>query len=194
MNEVAICVATFGSYETWWPLASRALNSARDQTVPAELHYTHGPTLAQARNALALEASAEWLVFLDADDELDPRYVEMMLAGSGDIRQPSTLGIVDGRPDSAPVLLPAKPLETGNYVVIGAMIRRTDFLAVGGFDEWPMWEDWALWLKMTRRLGSSIVAVPDAVYRVHVRPGSRNQSLPQAEQVRLFREIERSCA
>lgn len=130
-------------------------------------------SLQEARNQPALAASTEWLCFLDADDELDARYVEAMLAGSGDIRQPATLGVVDGVEDDFPVVIPRRPLAVSNFVVVGAFVRTELFQRVGGFDDFTAFEDWDLWRRCVNE-GAVIVPVPEAIYRIHVRPGSRN--------------------
>jgi GT2 family glycosyltransferase len=120
-------------------------------------------------------AISEWLVFLDGDDELDFHYNEAMVAGTGDIRRPATLGIVDGIEDDGPVMIPRSDMRYRNCVVIGAMIRRADFLAVGGFADLEALEDYDLWIRMIRA-GARIGDVPKAIYRVNVTPVSRNQN------------------
>lgn len=175
MNDVTIIIPIFGDLERWAPLAQRALVSALDQTVPAaDVVLSVADTLRDARNRPALAAETEWLCFLDADDELDPRYVEAMLAGTGDLRQPATLGIVDGKEDAFPVVIPTKPLLDGNYIVVGAFVRRKIFESAGGFIELPAYEDWDLWIRCWLE-GAVITTCPEAIYRVHVLPDSRNQ-------------------
>jgi glycosyltransferase involved in cell wall biosynthesis len=192
-GDVTVVIATFGDIAVWQKRAQRAVDSVLKQSVqPVELVIKHGVSLADARNHGAQAARSEYLIFLDADDELDGRYIEFMLQGEGDIRQPSTLGIVDGRLDPFPVLIPKKDLLQGNYVVIGAMIRREDFISVGGFHDYPIYEDWDLWLRMTRGLGSVIVPVPDAIYRIHVSEKSRNNQ-ERDMQVKYYNEIRRKA-
>lgn len=147
------------------------------QTIESEVLRSHASTLQDARNNGAEEATGEWLVFLDADDELDVGYVEAMLDGDGDIRQPSTLGIVDGQPDDYPVLIPRRNLLEANFLVIGSMVRRSLFLDVGGFDDYPILEDWGLWLKLWIE-GAQIGSAPEAIYRVHVNQHGRNNHEP----------------
>lgn len=175
--EATIIIATYGGSE-WARLAEKATASAREQTVPAQVIPLHAQTLAQARNSAAYMASTEWLIFCDADDTLDPRYVEKMLEPLDDstLRQPSTLGVYpDGAEDSTPVLIPARPLDQSNYLVIGSMCKREAFLDVGGFDDsLPVLEDWDLWLRLWKA-GAVIGARPEAIYRVGVNPNSRNQ-------------------
>lgn len=93
-KEVTVVVATYGDV-SWVKKAIKASRSVDEQTIAVEAIYSHGDSLHQARNSGAALAKSEWLIFLDADDALDPGYVEAMLAGSGDLRQPATIGMYD---------------------------------------------------------------------------------------------------
>jgi glycosyltransferase involved in cell wall biosynthesis len=175
-ETVGVVVATFGDWEKWHAIGQRAVASIKAQTRPPDFFvWPHGETLAEARNFGAAELRTDWLIFLDADDELDHGYVESMLAAEGDIRRPATLGVYEnGTQDAEPVMIPRRDIDTANYIVIGAMCRREMFLAAGGFPELPILEDWALWRAMVKA-GATVVDVPDAIYRVSVRSDSRNQ-------------------
>lgn len=180
-GNVGVVVATYGD-QSWEDLAQRACESAHRQTVPvkvAHIHQKGTPALGDVRNAgaLSLWGQVDWFVFLDGDDELAPDYVERMLAGTGDIRQPSTLGVrPDGVEDAKPVLLPKRRLIDQNYIVIGALVDAEKFFEVNGFLDYPIYEDWDLWLRMYIS-GATISAVPEAVYKVHVREDSRNNNV-----------------
>jgi hypothetical protein len=165
-------------YKKWFPLGRRAMLSVSGQ--PADAIRIHGDSLASARNQAGHDAWTEWLIFLDADDELSPGYVEAMLKAAesgGDIFKPATLGVVDGVEDDEPVMIPKRDLLRSNHIVIGAMVRRELFEAAGGFRELPSLEDWDLWLRLVLEFDAEVVEVPDAVYRVHVQPDSRNQNV-----------------
>lgn len=173
--DVSIIVGTFGDYR-WANRGRDAVRKVERTEFVRDSILAHGKTLAQARNDGAGVARTEWLIFLDADDELAPGYVDAMLAGEGDIRKPATLGVYpDGSEDDEPVVIPERDLEVANHIVIGAMCRRDLFLKVGGFAELPALEDWHLWRRMVKA-GATIGTVPEAVYRVGVNPNSRNQN------------------
>jgi len=186
VNEVTI-VATFGDIK-WMRIAERAVRSAERQTVKAPVIYRHGKTLHSARNIAAGAATTKWLIFLDADDELDEHYVEAMLAGTGDVRQPSTLGIVKGKEDPFPVMIPAKHLLSGNYLVVSSMMEWDRFQKVGGFEPWPIYEDWSLFIRLWLD-GAVITQVPDAILRMNIDPKGRNHGPSQAEKNKYFEII-----
>lgn len=170
-------IGTFGDKDVWDVLAERAIASAINQTVrPYTVIRSHQDDLAMARNYGAAASEADWLIFLDADDELDPHYIEAMLRGTGDIRQPMTLGVVDGVEDDFPVMIAPKAggFMVGNHLIIGCMVRRELFEIAGGFDgDLPVLEDWDLWIRC-QLAGATVGQAPDAIYRVHVRTHSRN--------------------
>jgi len=201
-EAVDVVIASYGRFEDWEPLVNRALKSVYFQTVtdPAfsgqritggvcQIHDEHAVNISPVRNQGAAGGTAEWLIFLDADDELDSHYVEEMLKGGGDIRQPSTLGVhPDGHEDDYPVLIPRRhSFMIGNHLVIGCMIRREQFNAVGGFRDLPCLEDWDLFIRL-RLAGATVGECPKAIYRVHVRPDSRNRDT--GLHARVYAEIQ----
>lgn len=189
-HPVTIVIATFGD-DRWQRLAmSRAFPSAAAQG--CDVLTSHGPSLHVARNRGAADAAkAEWLVFLDADDELAPGYVDALLAAGGDLRAPAVQYVhKDGTADE-PVLLDDRDIERMNPCVIGTMIRRNVFLRLGGFQDWPAWEDWDLFLRAVRRERAVIEHVPEAVYRAHVSTDSRNHTVPDPRG--LMRRIKASA-
>jgi glycosyltransferase involved in cell wall biosynthesis len=176
MDSVDVVIATFGDKDLWDILAARAVASAENQTIQPGIIRSHEDSLAQARNYGAAQSLADWLIFLDADDELDPYYIEAMLLGTGDIRQPMTIGVTEGVEDDYPVLIAPKPggFLVGNHLVIGSMVRRDLFDISGGFDDQlPVLEDWEFFIRAAL-CGGKIGVAEKAIYRVHVRQGSRN--------------------
>jgi hypothetical protein len=196
-SDVTIIIPLFPECpdDRWASLAMRSSQSAAAQSVaPAAVMVSFGDTLAAARNTGAAGACTEWLIFLDADDELHHGYVEAMLAGTGDVRQPSTLGVgLDGAEDDEAVLIAPHPggLLTGNHIVIGAMVRRSLFCDVGGFRELPAAEDWDLWIRCWLE-GATLGTCPDAIYRVHTSPAGRNTA--SAATTDAYHQVRRAYA
>lgn len=195
-ERIAVVIATFGDRAKWMPLVQRASASVSAQLRPADyVIWSHEDTLQHARNwGAAQTQDADWFVFLDADDELDPLYLLAMERATQDIGpcicRPRTLGVVDGVEDDEAVFIPERNLDVANYIVIGAMVPALEFFTFGGFADYPMLEDWALWRTLVRA-GIPVVDVPDAIYRIHVRENSRNtdEQLHREVYARIRQEI-----
>lgn len=194
MSSISVIIGTYG--EPCWPelALERAVPTVTGQIHgPVSTHLIHGATLAEARNQGADAAKGEWLCFLDADDELDQYYLAAManriqhLPEGKWLLQPASLGVVDGVEDPFPTVIPRRALIDANYLIIGTLVRRDQFLAVGGFDDWPYAEDWDLWLRCWID-GAESIEVPDAIYRVHVNTAGRN-NCNRAQQVQVYNQI-----
>jgi glycosyltransferase involved in cell wall biosynthesis len=187
--EVTVIVGTFGEPK-WAALArERAVPSAEPQA--SDVIHVHRATLAAARNAGAELASTEWLCFLDADDELTPGYMDAMARVAADLRGPAVEYVRPGGHAAPPKMWPEVDLADGNYLVIGTLVRRDMFLQVGGFRDWPLYEDWCLWQRCWLA-GATVAQVPDAIYRAHVRPTSRNRAPSRDERLHWHHEIRRA--
>lgn len=197
--DVTIAIGTYGDQE-WLRLANeRALPSAEAQGVP--VIHRHGTTLAQARNEALALVETEFVVNLDADDELEPGYVKAMLAAEGDVRVPRVSCYREGRPIRGGVFMPrvwrhrhdctADCLQFGSWIVVGAAIRTELARRIGGWREYEVYEDFDLFQRLWLA-GADIQRVPKAVYRQHLREGSRNHSLPKARMNAIHEEIERA--
>jgi glycosyltransferase involved in cell wall biosynthesis len=174
---ISICIATFGD-EAWAELAwSRAYPSALGQT--DDIVVYHGSSLAQARNTAAEMAKGDWLVFLDADDELCPGYIAEMtfqldiLAYWDESTKCLFAPAMQHPGQRVPTIPNLGKWPSANECCIGTMWPRKLFLALGGFRELPSLEDWDAALRAVKA-GARIVHVPAAVYCAHVTLGSRN--------------------
>lgn len=178
MFDATIIVATFGP-DKWIDLANeRAIPSAHRVAEVGDVIHVHGETLALARNEGAAQAHSDWLVFLDADDELDFEYFlqaerKLKMEPEADIMVPNVQYIHDDVED-IPVRLGPFKLRDMNYIVVGAPVRKVIFDKAGGFWGERGWEDWSLWLRADH-LGANIVPCPRAIYRAHMNRKGRNQ-------------------
>ncbi len=163
--DVTLIVATFGS-DDW---AAMGESTARRHGAA----HVHGPTLATARNQAAQRATTEWLIYLDADDSLAPGYVDAMSAATGDLRAPRLLFAHDSGRVTEPFDLTRRDIRRTNPCAIGTAVRRADVLAVGGWRDWPAFEDFDLFRRIWLA-GGRIEHVPDALYIARKRAGSRN--------------------
>lgn len=196
MFDVSVIVATFGA-NSWQRLARRrAIPSAEALGVP--VIYAHDSTLARARNAGLRQAETEFVIHLDADDELDSGYVEAMSTGNADLRAPSRLDIdFHGAPMKGPYMprvwaheheCTGECLRAGNWMVIGTCVRTELLRSVGGWEEFGWSEDWAAWARCYRA-GGTVEAIPAAIYRAFRSRRSRNRVSPKVAE-RWHREIE----
>lgn len=171
--DVTVVVATFGD-RAWFDLAAeRAVPSAEQHDVPVV--HAHAGTLHDARNQGVAQVRTEWVCHLDADDELEPDYFRWMGDAHGDLRAPA-VRYVRRVGQAAPAKIPGPvDLRDGNWLVIGTCVRTELVRAVGGWRDWPMYEDWDLWLRCWLA-GAAPEPVPRAVYRAWVRADSRNRA------------------
>jgi GT2 family glycosyltransferase len=180
---ISVIVATYGDPE-WLELARSRARPSLDGQGATEIIMVHDPdgTCASSRNAAADQATSEWLLFLDADDEFAPGYVGAMrraLERQADGKQvlltPAVQQIRKGRPAKPFFFDRGISLRDDNWLVVGTLIRRDLFMQVGGFSEYPHgFEDFALWSKCYRA-GAEVVKVPDAVYRYFWNPQSKHK-------------------
>lgn len=136
-----------------------------------------------ARNAALTLAGGTWIIFLDADDELAPHHLAMMLAASRGEPEADILhcgwrrmaGKQPWRDTHAARRLTDPMLETARacpFAIHAALTRRQPIVDVGGFDPaLRIAEDWDLWQRLARS-GARFVPVENIIADVHVEPRS----------------------
>ena len=144
-------------------------------TVPALLlQNAWNRGLGATRNALFGAARGEYVLALDADNEVYPSAISKLAAAlDGDPDAVFAYPILEVHEDGLPVTLfgyqPWEPerLRAGNYIDALALIRRQDAIDLGGYTEDLRlygWEDYDLWCRVAdrRRYG---VHVPEILAR-----------------------------
>lgn len=186
--DVTVVVATFGEH-SWVDLANeRAIPSAAALDVPVV--HVHRDTLHEARNIGLDAVTTHWVCHLDADDELEPGYFDAMERGTADLRAPAVRYVL-ARREADPKVLEGPGMADGNHLVVGTLARADMLRAVGGWRDWPFYEDWDLWQR-SWLIGATIETIPDAVYRAHVRRGSRNRAPSRRRQEEVHHAIRRA--
>jgi len=194
MFDVTIAVPTYGGSE-WRDLAQhRAIPSATGQ---APALHVHSKTLMDARNEILERVQSEWIIYLDADDELAPGYVEAMSKGIADIRAPYVQYIRSGNKTHPKILRVAghshicttECLEFGNWIVIGAAVRTQMLRDIGGWRDFTWSEDWDTWLRCWKDQQATAESVAGAIYMAHVRLDSRNRSPKKFEKLQAHKAI-----
>lgn len=191
---VGVVIASYGNSK-WKSLAEqRALPSVESQGFDrvVSMHLDDG-TLAMARNYGQQFCDTDWVVFLDADDELDKEYLSEMrkkietVDFENVVLVPSVSYVRRGK-RQRPMMWPETDFKTANWVVIGAAVQTKTFLRTGGFMEYGMYEDYALWAKAHSQ-GAVFVKVPEAVYVAHQNPNSRNIGSGRSERLYWHQKI-----
>ena len=136
--------------------------------------------LSRVRNLAAEQIATEWIVYLDADDWLDPQYIERaesMIAAQPAVDVVTTdMTIVRG---SRTLLFKASvpafwnDLLSRNTIVQTSLIRRSLVLRLGGYDPALDYEDWDFWIRVLQS-GGRIARLPGA--HVFRREHDRNKS------------------
>jgi GT2 family glycosyltransferase len=139
---------------------------------------TENRGLPAARNLAIAHASGAYLCALDADDKLEPQYLERAVAR---LEADPTLGFVSSwletfgdeqwvwkqdRCDLAALLAECT-------VCTAAVVRASAVEAVGGYDETMTlgYEDWDLWISLVER-GIRGIIIPEVLFRYRRRAGS----------------------
>ncbi len=164
---------------------SLAEELARDDARIQVLSQTNAGVSA-ARNAGIARASADWLLFLDADDTMDPRHLERMIEA---LERDTSLDAVRCGWSSLSTdgyrTCTMMPRITGDlfarlavdwqFAIHACVVRKSLAEAVGGFDtELCTSEDWDFWQRIART-GARFGAVREVLAFYHMRPASASK-------------------
>jgi glycosyltransferase involved in cell wall biosynthesis len=175
--DVRVVVVDDGSSDDTTPAACDSCAVGREDRV--RIIHQENRGLPAARNAGAHGATSEFLVFLDADDWLEPTFVSKLAeairrdaGGEGEVSHAYCQERLVEKgtgiwrvPEWDPLLM----LIT-NLHPVTALVRRECFEATGGFEESMRggYEDWDLWIKFVERGWRGVrVREPLFVWRRH---------------------------
>lgn len=133
------------------------------------LYMPHSGKYGIARNFGISHTSAEYIVPLDADDELFPSFLEKTYTLASDGHEIVTVNSdceVSGALDDS--------IYTGNQLLYCAMFTRELWGRVGGYDEdipVSSVEDWCMWIK-AHKSGANSINIPESLFKYTQHPGS----------------------
>lgn len=163
----------------------------------AKVLHTDHLRPAGARNAGIAIASGTYIMPVDADDRIEPTYIEKAVAVLD--AQPK-VGVVYCHADlfgeqSGPWELPDYSFEKmllDNVIFVTALFRREDWESVGGFRTTMKYgmEDYDFWLSILE-LGRDIVQLPEVLFHYRIKPVSRSTRFQEDPRVvqETYRDI-----
>lgn len=160
------------------PETLRVLEQLEEMPYVRLLHTNHVRP-AGARNAGIRAARGTYILPLDADDTIEPTYMEKAVRI---LNENPSVGVVYCRADlfgeqSGPWYLPDYSLRAmlqDNIVFVTSMFCREDWERVGGFNTnmHAGMEDYDFWLSILE-LDREVVQIPEVLFHYRIKPKSR---------------------
>lgn len=151
--------------------------------------WKHNSGPASARNRAITESTGDYILPLDADDRIDPTYIE------------KAVKILDERPDVGIVYCKAmrfgdeegpwglppftvQELTIDNVIFVTSLFRREDWEAVGGFSESLKngVEDYDFWLKIVGKRHREVVQIDEPLFFYRIQEVSRTTKFTDQRQ------------
>jgi hypothetical protein len=165
----------------------RAIDSANNQTIECAVKVVVDKDSRGAgamRNLLLKSVSTKYVVFLDADDWIEPNFVENCLRAI----KPGWYAYTDWWQDSENTRAPQRPWCNGTWHVITSLIHTEDAKAVGGFDEdLPALEDTDFYLKLTTEKRVCGIHIPKPLFH-YSKDGQRSRLAVQNGEAEIIRQ------
>ena len=161
-----------------------ALDALAKEANVQVLHAAHvGPSA--ARNTAIRKARGKYILPLDADDTIDPTYIEKAVKR---LESHKDTGVVYCEADlfgaqSGKWDLPAYSFESmlfDNIVFVTALFHKADWEKVGGFNENMKagMEDYDFWLSILGE-GKKIEQIPEVLFHYRIKDSSRTSQFQQ---------------
>ncbi|HKJ63071.1 MAG TPA: glycosyltransferase family A protein [Hyphomicrobiales bacterium] len=177
-QDYEVIVVNDGSTD---PATNRLLDQLAGEGLQVLKTANRGP--AAARNLAISKAQGEYILPLDADDRVAPRFLEMAVA---ELDKDPELRVVCGRVEFfgertgewvLPDYTPAQIL-LDNMIVATSLFRCEDWRRHGGFreDMRTGWEDWDFWLSLLAS-GGRVKRLDEVVLYYRIRSDSRDRTL-----------------
>lgn len=140
--------------------------------------YQENKGLSSARNTGAKFAQGEFLLFLDADDKIEPLYlqktIDAILSHPNCKLAYSKAKLFDAEIGvwNLPAYSTFDKLLQSNMIYCSALHRKSDFTKLGGFDENLIaYEDWDYWIRLLQD-GGQVIRIDEVLFSYRKRNDS----------------------
>lgn len=149
--------------------------------------YQNNAGPSRARNHGISMANGTYILPLDADDLIHPKYIEeavKVFATQPKVKvvyaQAEKFGAVNKPWKLKPFSRRALALD--NMIYVSAFFKRDDWAQVGGYCEDPVCcrEDWEFWIKLLKD-GGEVIQLPFVGFYYRIHPDSRRKSMTKAK-------------
>jgi hypothetical protein len=183
MGAIASIIVPIAPHHT--TISEQAIASAHAQTVPVEvipMIDTHKRGAGAMRNEGVRRSSSPFVVFLDADDVIEPAFVQKTLAVYRRGHYVFTDWIANGQLMHAPDCNPTSVWQTGAVHMVTCLIPRAFHAASSGFDETLSgFEDTEYFVRL-HTLGMCGLRCPEPLLHYRSRLGKRSKAFSDSGQ------------
>ena len=158
-------------------------------------HYTNQKGVSLARNLAVSLSHGTYLLPLDADDKIDPTYLEKavnIMNQNPEISLVYCNAILFGSVNKKWILpdFNYKAMLIENSIFCSALIKKNEFLAVNGYNVNMVegFEDWDFWIKYLAN-NKKVYKLNDILFYYRIKQHSRNSVLDTEKQLRLRTQI-----
>jgi glycosyltransferase involved in cell wall biosynthesis len=153
--------------------------------------------LAGARNAGVMNSSGEALVMLDADDWIDPDFLEktvpLMTEGIGIVTTAIAAFGIKNEIWSVPEPVDLEHVKVRNRITGCCLVRREAFLQTGGYNPRMVYgyEDWNLWIDILKR-GWKVAVLQEPLFHYRVKEKSMMTEMLQYHHGEMVNQINKN--